>query len=92
MLYTFVVGALGTWIPANSKPLAAVFLSGREKAIAIASVRSNIRWSARMWKAFCDGRDAHDLSEFRDPKHNPRDTLLLQEGAVLDEEDSVDEL
>ena len=45
-----------------------------------------------MWKAFCDGRDAHDLSEFRDPKHNPRDTLLLQEGAVLDEEDSVDEL
>ena len=38
LLYTFVEGALGTWIPANSKPLDAVFLSGREKAIAIAIV------------------------------------------------------
>jgi len=85
LLFTFIVGALGTWIPDNIKPLRAIFLSHREKAIAYATIRSNIRWSARQWAAFGDGRDASNLSRFRDdPAHDPR--ALSIEGQIFEDE------
>ena len=90
-MFTFIVGALGTWIPDNIKPLRAIFLSDREKAIANATIRSNIRWSARQWAAFGDGRDTSNLSQFRDdPVHNPRAPAI--EGPIFEDAEDADEL
>ena len=85
-LFTFIVGALGTWIPDNYKALKAVFLTHREKAIANATIKSNIRWSTRHWIAFVDGRDSSNLSQFRgDPVHNPRAPAI--EGPIFEDSD-----
>jgi len=83
-LYTFIVGALGTWIPDNIKALRAIFLPHREKDIAYATIRSNIRWSTRQWTAFDEGKDYCNLSRFSDPAHNPRAPTI--EGAIFEDE------
>jgi len=92
LLFTFIVGALGSWIPDNIKALRAIFIPHREKAIAYATIRSNIRWSARQWITFNDGRDSSNLAKFRDdPVHNPR--ALAIEGPIFeDTEDQINEV
>jgi len=73
LLFTFIVGALGTWVPDNIKPIKAIFLSNSEKAFAYATIRSNIPLCARQWVAFNDGRDTTNLSRFRyDQAHDAR--------------------
>jgi len=90
LLFTFIVGALGTWIPDNKDALKAIFLSHREKTIAYATIRSNIRWSARHWAAFNDGRDTSNLSRYRDDTdHDPRAPTI--EGAVFEDIDDADD-
>jgi len=86
-LFTFIVGALGTWIPDNKKALKAIFIPHREKDIAYATIRSNIRWSTRQWIAFAEGRNFTNLSRFNVPAHNPRAPTI--EGAIFEPDDEV---
>jgi len=89
ILDTFIVGALGAWMPNNETLLNELNLGHRIKLIANACGESNLRWSQRQWAAFEDPRVRQNLHTFDDEIHDPTATMeTLQEGSIFDDSDS----